>query len=112
MKEVKDTFDFVYDWELLHHIFPPDRGKYIENIYKLINPDGQYLSVCFSEDSPQFGGEGKYRKTVLDTVLYLSSEAEMESLFVPHFEIEELKTIEVEGKFSPHKAIFAFLRKR
>ena len=56
MTEVQDTFDFAYDWELLHHIFPQDREKYMKNVYRLLNPGGQYLSVCFSEKSPQFGG--------------------------------------------------------
>ena len=112
MPEVQGSFDFAYDWELLHHIFPPDREKYINNVYRVVTSGGLYLSVCFSEDSPQFGGEGKYRKTPLDTVLYFSSEEEMISLFQPLFEIEELKTIEVAGKFATHKAIYAFLRKR
>jgi SAM-dependent methyltransferase len=111
MTEVQDTFDFAYDWELLHHIFPQDREKYMKNVYRLLNPGGQYLSVYFSEKSPQFGGEGKYRKTPLDTILYFSSESEMVSLFTKYFEIEELKTIDIKGKFAPHKAIYAFLRK-
>ena len=109
MTEVQDTFDFAYDWELLHHIFPQDREKYMKNVYRLLNPGGQYLSVCFSEKSPQFGGVGKYRKTPLDTILYFSSESEMVSLFTKYFEIEELKTIDIKGKFAPHKAIYAFL---
>jgi 2-polyprenyl-3-methyl-5-hydroxy-6-metoxy-1,4-benzoquinol methylase len=33
LKEVKETFDFAYDWELLHHIFPDQRKKYVENVY-------------------------------------------------------------------------------
>lgn len=111
MTEVQDTFDFAYDWELLHHIFPQDREKYIKNVYRLLNPGGQYLSVCFSEKSPQFGGEGKYRRTPLDTILYFSSESELASLFTKYFEIEELKTIDIKGKFAPHKAIYAFLKK-
>lgn len=111
MTEVQDTFDFAYDWELLHHIFPQDREKYMKNVYRLLNPGGQYLSVCFSEKSPQFGGVGKYRKTPLDTILYFSSESEMVSLFIKYFEIEELKTIDIKGKFAPHKAIYAFLKK-
>ena len=111
MTEVQDTFDFAYDWELLHHIFPQDREKYMKNVYRLLNPGGQYLSVCFSEKSPQFGGVGKYRKTPLDTILYFSSESEMVSLFTKYFEIEELKTIDIKGKFAPHKAIYAFLKK-
>lgn len=111
MTEVKETFDFAYDWELLHHIFPPDREKYVNNVYRLLNPGGRYLSVCFSEKSPQFGGVGKYRETPLNTVLYFSSEDEIVSLFKPFFEIEEIETVEVKGKFAPHKAIYAFMKK-
>lgn len=112
MPEVQNTFDFAFDWELLHHIFPQDRDKYISNVYRLLNPGGRYLSVCFSEESPQFGGKEKYRKTPLDTVLYFSSEREMLALFTPLFEIEELKTVDFKGKYTSHKAIYAFLKKR
>ncbi len=112
MTEVQDTFDFAYDWELLHHIFPQDREKYINNVHRLLNPEGMYLSVCFSEKSPQFGGVGKYRKTPLDTVLYFSSEREIVSLVEPLFEIEKLETVEIQGKFAPHRAIYAFMKKR
>jgi SAM-dependent methyltransferase len=111
MSNVKGIFDFAYDWELLHHIFPQYREKYIKNVYRLLNNKGQYLSVCFSDESPQFGGVGKYRKTPLDTILYFSSESEMISLFKPFFNIEELKTIDVKGKFGIHKAIYAFMEK-
>ncbi len=112
MSGVNDTFDFAYDWEVMHHVFPEDREAYINNVYKMLNPGALYLSVCFSEESPQFGGEGKYRRTPLDTVLYFSSENEMETLFKPHFEIKELKTVDVAGKFGSHKAIYAFMKKK
>jgi 2-polyprenyl-3-methyl-5-hydroxy-6-metoxy-1,4-benzoquinol methylase len=112
MTNVKGLFDFAYDWELLHHIFPPDRERYIHNVYRLIKPGGRYLSVCFSEKNSQFGGKGKYRKTPLGTVLYFSSESELVSLFKPLFHIEELKTVTIKGKFAPNKAIYAFLRKK
>lgn len=111
MAEIRGTFDFAYDWELLHHIFPPDREKYGKNVYRLLNPEGWYLSVCFSEESPQFGGKGKVRKTPLGTVLYFSSERELATLFEPLFEIEELKTIDIMGKYAPHKAIYVLMRK-
>ena len=87
--DTADKFDFAFEWELLHHIFPPDREKYVNNVYHLLNPGGRYLSVCFSEESNQFGGEGKYRTTPLNTTLYFSSESEMRSLFKPLFIIEE-----------------------
>lgn len=112
MAEIQGTFHFAYDWELLHHIFPPDRETYVKNVYRLLAPDGRYLSVCFSEKNAHFGGTGKYRKTPLETVLYFSSEREMVALFEPLFDIEELKTVDIKGKAAPHKAIYAFSRKR
>lgn len=111
LAEIRGTFDFAYDWELLHHIFPTERGKYVKNVYRLLNREGRYLSVCFSEESAQFGGVGKVRKTPLGTVLYFSSEKELATLYEPLFEIEELKSIDITGKFAPHRAIYALMRK-
>lgn len=112
MTSLEETFDFAYDWQLLHHIFPEDRNKYLNNVCRLLNPGGHYLSVCFSETSPQFGGTGKYRKTPLGTVLYFSSKEEMVSLFSPQFDIEELGLVDIEGKYAPHTAIYAFLKRK
>ena len=50
LEELKETFDFAYDWELLHHLFPEERKIYIKNVHRILNPNGKYLSVCFSED--------------------------------------------------------------
>lgn len=111
LEGIPSPFDFVYDWELLHHIYPPERETYLRNVHRLLRPGGMYLSVCFSEESPQFGGLGKYRTTPLGTTLYFSSEDELRTLYERHFRIEELKTIEIEGKFSPHKAIYALMIK-
>jgi len=112
LDEVKETFDFAYDWELLHHIFPEKRKKYVKNVYRILNPGGKYLSVCFSEKDPQFGGHGNYRKTSLGTILYFSSEDELRNLFSIYFNIKELKTIETRGKFAPHLANYAFMERK
>jgi len=109
---INDKYDFGYDWELLHHIFPEDRERYVRNVCRLLNPSATHLSVCFSEHDPQFGGVGKYRETSLGTVLYFSSEAEVESLFATCFLVEELKTIELGGKHGSHRAVYALLRKK
>ena len=112
LHEVTGTFDFAFDWELLHHIFPEDRETYARNVHRVLNPGAMYLSVCFSEDDPQFGGAGKFRKTPIGTTLYFSSESELRELFSPYFVVRELKTIEVSGKYGPHKAIYALLEWR
>ncbi len=112
LMEVKGTFDFAYDWELLHHIFPNRREKYVENVHGILKPKSRYLSLCFSEKTPQFGGSGKYRETPLGTLLYFSSEEELRDLFEPYFQIDELKTIHISGKYAPHLAIYAFMKRR
>ena len=112
LKEVEGTFDFAFDWELLHHMLPEQREKYVWNVHSKLNPKGRYVSLCFSEKDPEFGGSGKYRKTPLGTVLYFSSEEELRDLFEPYFCIDELKTIEISGKHAPHLAIYAFMEKK
>ena len=111
LDEVKETFDFAYDWELLHHIYPRKRKKYVENVYRILNARGKYLSVCFSEKDPQFGGSGKYRETPLGTILYFSSEDELRNLFKAYFNIKELGTVEISGKFGPHLANYALMER-
>jgi len=112
LQEVEGMFGFAYDWELLHHLFPEHRKKYVENVHRKLGPGGSYLSLCFSEQDPQFGGTGKYRTTRLGTVLYFSSEAELQDLFEPYFHIEELKTVQVKGKPGDHSAVYAFMHWR
>jgi len=111
LNEVTETFDFAYDWEMLHHLFPDKRGKYIENVYRILRPNGKYLSVCFSEMDAQFGGTGKYRETRLGTTLYFSNEDELRALFNPYFNIKELKTIEIKGKSGSHLVNYAFMER-
>jgi SAM-dependent methyltransferase len=107
-----DSFDFAFDWEVLHHIFPEDREKYVDNVRRMLRPGGRYLSVCFCEEDTGFGGEGKYRKTPLDTVLYFSSKAELKELFESKFHIQELYISEIEGKVAPHVAAVALMERK
>jgi 2-polyprenyl-3-methyl-5-hydroxy-6-metoxy-1,4-benzoquinol methylase len=112
MDEVKGTFHFAYDWALLHHIFPEQRKVYIKNVYELLNPEANYLSVSFNERDTWLAGSGKYRKTQLGTILYFSSQNELRKLLEPYFKIKELKTIEIKSKSKPHIANYAFMEKR
>ncbi len=112
LARIRRTFDFAYDWELLHSIFPEKRKKYTQNVYEILSPRGKYLSVCFSEKDPWFGGSGKYRKTRLGTTIYFSSEDELRDLFELNFNIRDLKTIEIQGKNVTHTAIYAFMERK
>jgi SAM-dependent methyltransferase len=112
LHEVQGKFDFGYDWELLHHIMPKDRKTYVKNVSTLLNSGATYLSVCFSEDDPQFGGRGKIRETPIGTMLYFSSESEIRELFDLYFTIRELRTIEVSGKYGTHRAVYLLSYRR
>ncbi|MFH1699438.1 MAG: class I SAM-dependent methyltransferase [Candidatus Zixiibacteriota bacterium] len=109
LKEFHNGFDLAMDWEVLHHIFPKDRPKYIENVFKLLKANGQYFSVCFSEEDKSFGTSEKYRETPLGTTLYFSSELELRELYKPFFNIIEMNTVEIPGKFGTHTVIAALL---
>jgi SAM-dependent methyltransferase len=109
---VKGFFDFAFDWDVLHHVFPEKRNNYAANIASLLNPGGSYLSVCFHEQDPQFGGTGKYRTTRIGTRLYFSSGQELEDLFKPFFTLLELKKVQISGKAGPHIANWAFMTRR
>ena len=110
--ELEGVFQFAYDWEVLHHVFPEEREIYIANISKILEPGGIYFSVCFSEQDQDFGGEGKYRQTPMNTTLYFTSEEEIRNLLAPDFDIKELRTVEIAGKYGPHIAVMALAVKR
>ncbi|MFX1376815.1 MAG: class I SAM-dependent methyltransferase [Promethearchaeota archaeon] len=112
LNESNEKYDFAYDWELLHHIFPEKRIRYVENVYKILNPEAKYLSVNFNEKDPCFGGQGKYRETPLGTVLYFSSMKELKTLFEPFFKIIEIKTREIRGKPNPHIVNYVFMERK
>jgi 2-polyprenyl-3-methyl-5-hydroxy-6-metoxy-1,4-benzoquinol methylase len=105
MHEVTGPFSFAYDWEVLHHIYPEDRGTYMSNVAHLVERGGLYFSASFAESDPQFGGTGKYRTTPIGTKLYFSSEDEIRTLVSPYFTIRELTTVEIEAKVGSHHAV-------
>ena len=111
LSELHDSFDLAIDWEVLHHVFPDDRQKFVNNVHALLRPGGVYVSVCFSEKDDTFDGKGKFRKTPLGTTLYFSSEAELRELFETRFDVLELRTAEIPGKYGPHLANVAWLQK-
>ena len=68
-----------------------------------------------TEQCTKCHGQGRMqqiRKTPIGTILYFSSEKEIRNLFTPYFHIDDLKTIEISGKYAPHLAIYALMSKR
>ena len=112
LDKVNQTWDFVYDWGLLHHILPEQRQKYVENVRRILNPGGRYLSVCFSREDTGFGGSGKFRKTSLGSILYFSSEDELRELFKSYFQVIDLRTIKISGKFESHIFNYIFMERK
>jgi cyclopropane fatty-acyl-phospholipid synthase-like methyltransferase len=108
--DVPGDYEFGWDWEMLHHLFPEQRPRYAANLARLLAPGALHLSVCFSEHDPMFGS-GKQRTTPIGTVLYFSSEQEIRALFETAFEIVSLEEIAIHGTNGDHRAIRALLRK-
>jgi SAM-dependent methyltransferase len=102
LDKINQTWDFAYDWGLLHHILPENRSKYVENVHSVLKPAGKYVSVCFNEKDVAFEGSGKYRQTSMGTVVYLSSEKELRKLFERFFRIIDFRVLEITGKIMTH----------
>lgn len=109
---LREQFDLALDWEVLHHVFPDDRPKYVENAHALLRSGGLYLSVCFSEKDDTFEGDGKFRDTPIGTTLYFSSETELRELYGTKFDVLELNTVDILGKYGSHTVNAAWMQKR
>jgi 2-polyprenyl-3-methyl-5-hydroxy-6-metoxy-1,4-benzoquinol methylase len=90
ISNVPGTFDFIFEWGLLHFILPQFRGKYVQDISQKIKLGGLYIVLTFNEQSPEWGG-GKYRNGISGAPLYYSSMEELIELYTPYFEILETK---------------------
>lgn len=106
----KGSYDFIFDWQLLHHIYPEYRHNYVRNIHRLLKKDGYYLSVCFNEGDTEFGGSGKYRDTPIGTRLYFSSKDELVMLFSKFFRIIDFKVMR-NGITTEHIVNFVLMKK-
>lgn len=114
LDELKEKFNFVLELGVMHHVMLEQRQKHVENVNKLLSPGGNYLSVCFNIESPDFGGKReKLRKSPLGTIVYYSSQEELKQLFEQHFKILETKIVEMRGGKNsiPHIGNYFFMKK-
>jgi SAM-dependent methyltransferase len=116
--ELKEKFDFVFEWTLLHQIIPSSRQKYVENVSNILNKGGKYLSVCFNEQDPKITGPGKKIRIIPENSrgptggkLYFSSLDELKELFDPHFKIIESKIIKIFRGGKSHIINYLFMEK-
>ena len=105
--QITEKFDFILEWSLLHQITLPQRQKYVKDVAKILNRNGKYLSVCFNQQSAEFGNPGeKYRISPSGMKLYFSSQKELKELFEQYFHIIEMKLLR-----TPHVANYFFMEK-
>ncbi len=90
LSKLNQKFDFIFEWGILHFINFQDREKYIKSISKMLNKNGKYLSLSFSEESPEWNG-GKIRTGLTGATIYYSSMTDLEEIFSKYFKILEKK---------------------
>lgn len=90
VSSVKETYNFVLEWGLLHFIMPEFREKYVKDVAAKINKSGKYIVLTFNDQSSEWGG-GKYRTGLTKTPLYYSSLDELKELYKPYFKVLESK---------------------
>lgn len=98
-----DTFDFILDYSLLHHI-PHARTKaYAEKLVRRLEPGGKLLLVCYSEKD----SEGRItKKGSHGNTMYYRTRKQIEDTFKP-LQVIEYTQARL-GKRRHHKA-HAFL---
>jgi len=96
LPEIKEKFDFILGWGILHCIPFQKRKKYVKNVNKLLNDNGKYLSASFNIQDPKFTGPGQRKRTVPESAralmgeeMYFSSLEEIKELFESDFIIIE-----------------------
>ncbi len=124
LDKINEKFDFVLEWAILHHIPHKKRKKYVQDINKLLNPEGKYFSISFNindrksgkgEKSKEVTGEQKRPEGVTRPVgatLYFSSLEELKELFEPYFKIIESKVYEKSGIGGNNTWNYFFMEKR
>lgn len=83
-----DEFDSVIDSALFHIFDDKSRRAYLDQIAKVLRPDGGYFMLCFSESEPtDWGGPRRVSKE------------EIEEALAPNFEVNFIHDSIIETNF-------------
>lgn len=111
LNQIKERFDFVFEWTVMHHVPFNKRDDYVKSVANLLNHNGKYLSYSFHRNN-KCGGKGSVRKTSMGFTLYLSTQKELEKLFKPYFKVLSKNVIKTRAKnFDYHLGNLFFLEK-
>ncbi len=119
LSEIKEQFDFVLEWGILHCIPFEKREKYAERVSKLLNDNGKYLSTCFNIQDPKFTGPGQRKRAVPENAkalmgeeMYFSTLEEVKELFEDHFTIIEERIFKKMGGEKVNIWNYIFMEKK
>lgn len=100
---IQEAFGFCLEWGLLHFIMPTERSSYICQLAGVLSPGALYLTLCFNEQSCEWGGAGKKLRTspLTGAECYYSSVDELEKLYQPHFTVVSKDVVSMRFAGSP-----------
>jgi 2-polyprenyl-3-methyl-5-hydroxy-6-metoxy-1,4-benzoquinol methylase len=100
----QETFDFVYDYSVFHHISRIDRSAYVATVSVLTRRGGLFAIVCYSdEDAAEgFNSERERVGKLGNTILHPTLDEVME-LFGQTFTLESYRT-SLLGPLRTHQA--------
>lgn len=86
-----NTYEFIYDSGVLHHIKPHRRFEYLKKVWKLLKPEGYFGLVCFNlKGGANISDFDVYRDYSMKGGLGFS-EYKLKEVLNPFFEIIELR---------------------
>lgn len=86
-----DSYDFVYDCGLFHHLAPHRRLTYIELVKSVLKKDGRFGIVCFNTDgAPDTSDREVYRQGSMNGGIGYSEER-FKEVFTGHFTLMEFR---------------------
>jgi cyclopropane fatty-acyl-phospholipid synthase-like methyltransferase len=71
LSELKIHFDNAIDCGLFHTFTDIQRGKFVKSLYSVLNPNGKYFMLCFSDLEPKgWGGPRRVTRKEIEESFY------------------------------------------